>query len=99
MEFLLCWFFYLILRDCRKKVISLLFRFDIAILIFWIIQSLLNIKSYSITDVLWAMTTIGGIGNSNWFIISIVLLYLSTLISRALFKMNLPQLFLISYLL
>ena len=67
------------------KMIKLLIQFDIAILLFlltnWFIGNRPTIK-----EVLLAMTSWTSIGNSNWYITAILLLYLFTFISFKFFK-------------
>ena len=70
-----------------KRVLMVLFNFDVAILIFLIVQTLLGSK-FSVGRILLAFTSLGSLGNSNWYIFAIMMLYLITYLSFIIGKNN-----------
>lgn len=64
----------------KKRIISTLLRFDIAVLLFIIIDIILKIK-FNIKQVLLSFIGWESVGNSNWYIFIILLLYFITYIS------------------
>ncbi len=70
-----------------KRVLKVLLHFDIAILLYLILQLVLG-KHFSISKILLSFTAWETIGNSNWYIFSILILYLITYFSFMLFKNN-----------
>ena len=71
-----------------KKFLQLLFRFDCAVLLFLLLDLALGIE-YPVRHILLAFTGWTGIGNSNWYIFDILIIYILFWIAfRATFKMN-----------
>ena len=60
-----------------KRALKVLLHFDVAVLIFYIVGTLLG-KDYSIKRLLLSLVGLDGVGNSVWFIFDIVILYLLT---------------------
>ncbi len=63
------------IKGLPEKFLKLLFRFDVAVLLFLIMGLILG-KHYSIGKVLLALTAWTPIGNSNWYIFDILILYI-----------------------
>ena len=63
----------------RKRILTTLVNFDIAVALFAIIALLLH-KEYSLKDYLFSFTSWESVGNSNWYIFVIMLCYLITYI-------------------
>ena len=67
-----------------KKILSkfwqLLLRFDVAVLLFLCLNKLLGIE-YTMKDTLLAFTTWTAIGNSNWYITAILVIYIIMFVS------------------
>lgn len=61
----------------RKRVLKTLVHFDIAVAVFIILALILG-HEYSANDYLWSWTGWTSVGNSNWFIFDIIVLYLLT---------------------
>ena len=68
-----------------NRILKTLFHFDIVIITYMILNHILGIK-YSILTNLIALTGWESIGNSNWYISTILILYFSTYISFTIFK-------------
>lgn len=64
----------------RKRILQVLFNFDIAVLIFIIVDIILN-KPLTIKQCLLSLTGWESVGNSNWYIFIIMLMYLITYIA------------------
>lgn len=71
----------------HKRVFRLIVHFDLVILMFVVINHFLHIN-HSISDILLAFTAWTKIGNSNWYIFSIICAYLITWIAFSIFKEN-----------
>ena len=69
----------------KTRILKTLLNFDIAVLLFWVLDLILVIN-YEIKDVLLAFTSWTSIGNSNWFIFAILVMYLSTYLVAKLNK-------------
>lgn len=69
----------------KRRVLKVMFDLAIAIITFIICNLFINEK-YSLKDNLLAFTGWSSVGNSNWYIFSIVSLYLITFISFSIFK-------------
>lgn len=67
----------------KKRILSTLFHFDIAVLLFAIVNYIIG-NPKSISQIFWALTGWGGIGNSNWYIFAIIFLYIGTYVSFTL---------------
>lgn len=66
---------------------KLLLHFDIAIILYLIVQWGLG-KTYSLTHILKAMIGWSSVGNSNWYIFVILLLYIFIAFAKSLNKQN-----------
>lgn len=64
----------------RKRILQVLVNFDIAVLIFIIVDIILN-KPLTIEQCLLSLTGWESVGNSNWYIFIIILMYLITYIA------------------
>lgn len=64
----------------KKRFLSVLIHFDIAVVLFMILNLILG-KSYSLKMNLLALTGWESIGNSNWYIFAILVLYLIVFVS------------------
>lgn len=69
----------------KKRIITTMIKFDIAVLIF-LILSILFKKEISILKVLLSLIGWESLGNSNWYIFDILILYLITYISFRFIK-------------
>lgn len=63
-----------------KRFLKVLLHFDIAVLIFYIISIVMH-KGYGFTQFLISLTGWEAVGNSNWYIFDILVLYLITYVS------------------
>ena len=61
----------------KKRILNTLIKFDIAVLIFCIVSYILNIR-YNIKTILLSFLGLESVGNSNWYIFVILVLYLIT---------------------
>lgn len=71
----------------KKRIIKTLFHFDIAVLSFLVVDLFIN-KTYGLKTILLSFVGWDTIGNSNWYIFSIICLYLITYISFTIFDKN-----------
>lgn len=71
----------------KCKFLSLLAHFDIAVLLFLVMDILLEINP-GLKKTLLALTTWDTIGNSNWYITAVLCLYLIMIISFLVFRKN-----------
>ena len=62
------------------RILGTYFRFDIAVLIFIIVQTILG-KTFPVSQYLLSFTGWDAVGNSNWYIFAVVVAYLITFIS------------------
>ena len=62
------------------RILGTYFRFDIAVLIFIIVQTILG-KTFPVQQYLLSLTGWDAVGNSNWYIFAVVAAYLITFIS------------------
>lgn len=69
----------------RKRVLKILIHFDIAILLFYVVGLALG-KNIDPIQLIVSLTGWESIGNSNWYIFDILILYLLTFISFIVFK-------------
>lgn len=69
----------------KKRILKTLFKFDIAVLIFLIVSCVLDIK-YDLKTILLSFLGWESVGNSNWYIFAIIVLYLITYIVFKLVK-------------
>ena len=70
-----------------KRVFKVLLHFDIAVLIFLLVQTALG-ERFSISQILLSLLCIKSLGNSNWYIFAILIMYLITFISFLIGKKN-----------
>ncbi len=71
----------------KQRFAKTLFHFDIAIMLFVIVDLCLGtLKNYSILEVLLSFTGWESVGNSNWYIFAILILYLITYLAFKIFK-------------
>lgn len=88
----------------KKRILSTLIKFDIAVLIFGVVSYILNIK-YDIKTILLSFIGWESLGNSNWYIFAILVLYLITYLifklvkSKDIIRIGLITLFTILYML
>lgn len=71
----------------KNRILATLYRFDIALILFFIIGLLIG-NTFSFKTILLSMIGWDSLGNSNWYIFVILMLYLFTYISFAAFKGN-----------
>lgn len=71
-----------------NRVLGVLFRFDIAILIFALVNIIMNkgAFSYSVKTLLLSFIGWESIGNSNWYIFAILVAYIATYFGFLIFK-------------
>lgn len=69
----------------KNRILKTLFHFDIAVLTFIIINQIIG-NNYSIFRNIVALTGWLDVGNSNWYIFAILVLYFTTYISFTLYK-------------
>lgn len=79
-------------RDYVKKmpvnrILKVLLHFDIAVLIYLILQTALGVK-YSVLQIILSFIGWESLGNSNWYIFAIIVLYIFSYISFMLGKDN-----------
>ena len=72
----------------KKRVLSTLIKFDIAVLIYLIIATFRG-KNYELKTILLSFIGWESVGNSNWYIFVILALYLITFIAFIIFRKNL----------
>lgn len=71
-----------------RKFLQLLFRFDCAVLLFLLLDIALGIE-YPVRHIMLAFTGWTGIGNSNWYIFDILIIYILFWIAfRVTFRLN-----------
>ena len=71
----------------KKRFAKTLFHFDIAVILFVIVDLCLGtLKDYSILQVLLSFIGWESVGNSNWYIFAILILYLITYFAFKIFK-------------
>lgn len=69
----------------KKRILDTLVKFDIAVLIYLVISYVLNIN-YDLKTILLSFIGWEGVGNSNWYIFTMLILYTITYIVFKLFK-------------
>lgn len=69
------------------RALKTLLHFDVAVLLFLIVRSILGVE-YSLRHILLAFATWTSLGNSNWYITAIVTSYLISAVSSFVFKRN-----------
>lgn len=65
----------------RKRILKTLLNFDIAVICFLLTNFIVDGRLHTITEVFFALIGWKSVGNSNWYIFSILLLYIFTWIS------------------
>ncbi|WP_428749260.1 acyltransferase family protein [Vagococcus fluvialis] len=85
------------LKTFPRKIFTLLFQIDIAVFLFLLTNIIIG-NSIRLKDFLLALTTWGSIGNSNWYITSILILYLFTFLCFKYNKSDWISLFLLTIL-
>lgn len=71
----------------KNRILKVLFNFDIAVLMFLFVQSLLG-NHFSLKEVALALVGWGSLGNSNWYIFAIIFMYLFSYIAFTVAKNN-----------
>lgn len=69
----------------KNRILKTLFHLDCAILIYFIINLILGLK-FSVNDYLLSLIGWKSIGNSNWFMFTILMLYIIVYVSFIFFK-------------
>ncbi len=69
----------------KSRFLSLLLHFDIAIVLFAVVNLFIK-REYLLKDFLLALTTWGTIGNSNWYITAVLCLYILMIVSFLIFR-------------
>ncbi len=69
----------------KKRILKLLIEFDIIVIIYFVVGKLIG-RDYSAKKLLLSLAGWSSVGNSNWYIFSILVLYGITLISYGLFR-------------
>ncbi|MBO0475853.1 acyltransferase family protein [Vagococcus sp. DIV0080] len=85
------------LNTFPKKIITLFIQVDIAVFLFLLTNMIIG-NTITLKNFLFALTTLGSIGNSNWYITAIIILYFFTLICFKSLKNNWLSLFLLTLL-
>lgn len=68
-----------------KRILKVLFDFDIAVLLFLILRFILGYR-YDIRTIILSFIGWTSVGNSNWYIFAVLLTYLITFVSFKIFK-------------
>lgn len=71
----------------KKRILSTLLNFDFAVLLFLICGLIIN-QNYTLNTILLSLTGWSSLGNSNWYIFVILILYAITWISFKVFDKN-----------
>lgn len=71
----------------KNRILKTLLHFAIIVLVYALLNAILGSKN-SIAEIIIAMTGWESIGNSNWYILGIILLYGSTYIAFSIFDKN-----------
>lgn len=71
----------------KNRISKVLLHFDIAVLLFLILQTILGVR-YSIGEILLSFTGWESLGNSNWYIFVILILYCISYVSFMISKNN-----------
>lgn len=75
-----------------KRCLKVLINFDIAVLLYLLLNSLLG-QSYSLETILFSMIGWKSVGNSNWYIFAVLVLYIFTFAAFYLLKFRSSRLF------
>lgn len=60
----------------KKRFLATLLHFDLAVILYLVVQAVFLGKFYSVKQMLWSLTSWTSVGNSNWFIFAILVMYL-----------------------
>jgi hypothetical protein len=71
----------------KKKILKLLFRFDIVVLAYLLVSALLG-RTYRISTIIGAFLGWQSVGNSSWYVFAILVAYLCTFIGFTLSRGN-----------
>ncbi len=71
----------------KNRLAKTLFNFDIAVLIYLLVNFVLGIQ-YSAIEIVGSFVGITSVGNSNWYIFAILVMYLVSYLSACLFRKN-----------
>ena len=69
----------------KNRFLKLLLHFDLAVVLFAIMNLIIG-REFTLKDFLLSLTTWGAIGNSNWYITAILILYILMTVSFLIFK-------------
>lgn len=70
----------------KNRVLRTLLHFDIAVLLYIALDAALGtLQEYSLREILLSFTGWEAVGNSNWYIFAVLILYLATFLSFAVF--------------
>ena len=70
----------------KNRVLRTLLHFDIAVLLFVVLDALLGtLQDYSLPQILLSFTGWEAVGNSNWYIFAVLILYVVTYLAFAVF--------------
>ena len=69
----------------KKRFLRVLFNFDLAVTIYYLLSICMK-KNYSITKFLFSLIGWESVGNSNWYIFVILIIYISIIFVFKLFK-------------
>ena len=74
------------LREYPKiRLAKTIFNFDIAVLLYLLMNGILSIK-YSVMDIAGSFVGITSVGNSNWYIFAVLVMYVLSYICARIFK-------------
>ncbi|MBP3389162.1 MAG: acyltransferase family protein, partial [Clostridia bacterium] len=68
-----------------RRILMVLFQFDVAVLLFIALQAVLG-KTFPLRTMLFSLIGWMGVGNSNWYILAILVLYLCTFVAFWVFE-------------
>lgn len=74
----------------KKRIIKTLIAFDLAVLLYLICDIIMSIN-YPIKDILLSFVGWSSVGNSNWFVFVIIVLYIITNVIAKIFKNKLDK--------
>lgn len=68
-----------------KRIIKTLLNYDIAVIIYLLVDFILNIK-YSFLEIIGSFIGLTSVGNSNWYIFTILIMYTLSFLAAKFFK-------------
>lgn len=77
-------------KNLPKRIARVWLQFALIVLVYYLVNCLLG-RIYPVKNLLFALVGIHSIGNSNWYIFAILILYLITFIAFAIRKNSLNQ--------